>query len=189
LSTTDDAGGWLRRLTYWVMRHRRHVYLSLVGALVGGVCQTIVPLAEREIVDRVSADGSADVGPWLWVMAVVAVLGFAMAYLRRYHGGRVALGVQYDLRNAMHEHLQRMDARSLEGMPTGQLVGRASSDSSLVQGLLNFFPIMSSNVLLVLLSLSVMLVLASSQISFADLGADLLVNVGNFANWVAQLVG
>jgi ATP-binding cassette subfamily B protein len=93
-------------------------------------------------------------------MAVVAAIGFAMAYLRRYHGGRVALGVQYDLRNAMHEHLQRMDARTLEGMPTGQLVGRANSDSALVQGLLNFFPIMSSSVLQVVLSMAVMLVLA-----------------------------
>nr|WP_269327483.1 ABC transporter ATP-binding protein [Kineosporia mesophila] len=142
------------------MRHPRHVWLSLVGAVVGGVCQTIVPLAEREIVDRVSSDRTASVWPWLLLMAGVAVLGFAMAYLRRYHGGRVALGVQYDLRNAMHEHLQRMDARTLEGMPTGQLVGRASSDSSLVQALLNFFPIMSSNVLLVLLSITVMFFLA-----------------------------
>ena len=45
-------------------------------------------------------------------------------------------------------------------MPTGQLVARANSDSTLVQGLLSFFPIMSSNVLLLLLSLGVMLYLS-----------------------------
>ena len=50
-----------------------------------------------------------------------------------------------------------MDATNLDRMPTGQLVSRANSDSTLVQGLLNFFPIMSSNILLVLLSLGVML--------------------------------
>jgi len=159
-STLPASGSWLRRLIFWVMRHRRHVYLSLSGAIVGGVCQAIVPLAEREIVDRVTAGEHTSAGPWLGVMVAVAVIGFAMAYLRRYHGGRVALGVQYDLRNAMHEQLQRMDAKTLEGMPTGQLVGRASSDSALVQGLLNFFPIMSSSVLLVVLSLIVMLFLA-----------------------------
>lgn len=39
-----------------------------------------------------------------------------------------------------------------------------------------------------LLLLSVLLVLASSQITFADFGFDLWGNVGNFAHWVADLV-
>ena len=38
-----------------------------------------------------------------------------------------------------------------------------------------------------LLLLSVMLVLASARITFADLGADLLANVGNFAHWITTL--
>ena len=46
-----------------------------------------------------------------------------------------------------------MDFDNLDRMPTGQLVARANSDSTLVQGLLSFFPIMSGNVLLMLLSL------------------------------------
>ena len=68
--------------------------------------------------------------------------------------------MQYDLRNAMHDHLQAMDFDNLDRMPTGQLVARANSDSTLVQGLLSFFPIMSGNVLLMLLSLGVMLYLS-----------------------------
>jgi hypothetical protein len=38
-----------------------------------------------------------------------------------------------------------------------------------------------------LLLLSVMLVLASAQITFADLGADLLANIGRFAHWLTRL--
>src|ERR1700690_2345240 len=57
----------------------------------------------------------------------------------------------------MPDHLQQMDEQTLNAMPTGQLVGRANSDSTLVQGLLDYLPIMSSNVLLPLLSLGVML--------------------------------
>ena len=45
-------------------------------------------------------------------------------------------------------------------MPTGQLVARANSDSTLVQGLLSFFSIMSGNVLLMLFSLGVMFYLS-----------------------------
>ena len=53
-----------------------------------------------------------------------------------------------------------MDLDNLNRMPTGQLVARANSDSTLVQGLLAFFPIMSGNVLLLLLSLAVMFYLS-----------------------------
>ena len=45
-------------------------------------------------------------------------------------------------------------------MPTGQLVSRANSDAALVQGLLNFLPLMTGNVLMLVLSLVVMFVLA-----------------------------
>ena len=72
----------------------------------------------------------------------------------------MALGVQFDLRNAMHDHLQVLDFDNLDRMPTGQLVARANSDSTLVQGLLSFFPIMSGNVLLMLFSLGVMFYLS-----------------------------
>jgi hypothetical protein len=38
-----------------------------------------------------------------------------------------------------------------------------------------------------LLLLSVMLVLASPQITFASFGADLLTNLSNFAQWLVDL--
>jgi hypothetical protein len=38
-----------------------------------------------------------------------------------------------------------------------------------------------------LLLLSAMLVLASPQISFANLGGDILTNIGNFADWIVRL--
>ena len=59
--------------------------------------------------------------------SALAGAGFGFAYLRRYRGGRVALAVQYDLRNAMHDHLQALDFDNLDRMPTGQLVARANS--------------------------------------------------------------
>ena len=43
------------------------------------------------------------------LLVVVAVARFGFTYLRRYRGGRVGLEVQYDLGNAMHDHLQTMD--------------------------------------------------------------------------------
>jgi ATP-binding cassette subfamily B protein len=149
--------GWLRRLLGYVLRHRRDVSVAFAAAVLGAACQAGAPLLERQIVDGVIIEGSESLLPWLIALVVVAAGAFLAAHLRRYRGGKVALEVQYDLRNEMQAHLQHMDFASLDGMPTGQLVARASSDTTLVQGLLMFIPMMSGNVLLMLLSLGVML--------------------------------
>jgi ATP-binding cassette subfamily B protein len=156
----EPKTGWLRRLLGYVVRHRRDVVLALCAAVLGSACQAIVPLIARQIVDGVIVEHTSALWPWLVLLVVVGAATFGFAYVRRYHGGRVGLAVQYDLRNAMHDHLQTMDSDNLSRMPTGQLVARANSDSTLVQGLLNFMPIMSGNILLMLLSLGVMIYLA-----------------------------
>jgi ATP-binding cassette subfamily B protein len=157
---TAGEPGWVRRLWGYMMRHRRDVTLAVSAAVLGSVCQTIVPLVERQIVDGVVISRNSSLWPWLVLLLGLALASFGFLYLRRYRGGRVALGVQYDLRNAMHDHLQVMDFDNLDRMPTGQLVARANSDSTLVQGLLSFFPIMSGNILLMLFSLGVMIYLS-----------------------------
>jgi ATP-binding cassette subfamily B protein len=156
----STGGGWVRRLGAYMLRHRRDVVLSLGAALLGSGFQTVVPLVERQIVDGVILEHTSALWPWLVLLIALASGAFGCAYFRRYRGGRVALAVQYDLRNDMHDHLQAMDFDNLNRMPTGQLVARANSDSTLVQGLLSFFPIMSGNILLMLLSLGVMVYLS-----------------------------
>jgi ATP-binding cassette subfamily B protein len=152
-----EEGRWLRRLLGYVLRHRRDVAVSFGAAVLGAACQAGAPLLERQIVDGVIVERSESPWPWLAALVAVAAAAFLAAHLRRYRGGKVALGVQYDLRNEMQAHLQRMDFAALDRMPTGQLVARASSDTTLVQGLLMFIPMMSGNVLLMVLSLGVML--------------------------------
>jgi ATP-binding cassette subfamily B protein len=143
-----------------MMLHRQDLLLGLTAAALSSVCQTIVPLVERQIVDTVIVTHTSSLWPWLVLLVGLSVASFGFLYIRRYRGGRMALGVQFDLRNAMHAHLQVLDFDNLDRMPTGQLVARANSDSTLVQGLLSFFSIMSGNVLLMLFSLGVMFYLS-----------------------------
>ena len=154
---SSPSGGWLRRLLAYVLRHRADVSVAFGAAALGAACQAGAPLLERQIVDGVIVERNSPLLPWLIALVVVAVGAFLAMHLRRYRGGKVAVEVQYDLRNEMQAHLQRMDFAALDRMPTGQLVARASSDTTLVQGLLMFIPLMSGNVLLMLLSLGVML--------------------------------
>ncbi len=169
--------GWLRRLLGYVLRHRRDVTISFAAAVLGAACQAGAPLLERQIVDGVIVERSESLLPWLIALVVVAAGAFLGAHLRRYRGGKVALGVQYDLRNEMQAHLQHMDFATLDRMPTGQLVARASSDTTLVQGLLMFIPMMSGNVLLMVLSLGVMLWLSPPLALVSLIIAPLLLAV------------
>jgi len=158
--TTETRPGWVRRMWPYLMAHRRNLWIALGGALVGSAAQAVVPLIERQIVDNVILHHRSALAPWLALLVGLGAVTFGAAHLRRYRGGRVALDVQYDLRNAMYEHLHDLDFTQHDRMPTGQLVGRANSDSTLVQGLLSYFPIMSGNILLMMASIAIMLVLS-----------------------------
>ncbi|HEX3932709.1 MAG TPA: ABC transporter ATP-binding protein [Nocardioides sp.] len=156
----DETPGWIRRLGAQVWVHRRNVLISFAAAVLGSTSQAVVPLVARKIVDDVIGHDGAPLWPWLLLLVGIAVATFAFAYLRRYRGGLVGIGVQYDLRNRMHDHLVTLDEQSISHLSTGQIVARANSDTALVQGLLNFLPLMTGNLLMMVVSLAIMLVLS-----------------------------
>ncbi|MEV0640157.1 ABC transporter ATP-binding protein [Streptomyces sp. NPDC050619] len=152
--------GWVRRLRAHMLRHRKTMMLSLLGAVLGSICMITTPLVVRQIIDGVILTHGSALWPWLALVAALGAATVSFEFLRRLSGARLALEVECDLRNAMHDRLQSMDAENLDRMPTGQLVGRANSDTTLVQGLLNYFPFLSSDALRVVLSVGVMLFLS-----------------------------
>ena len=87
--------GWVRRLSGYVFRHRRDAVLAIVAAILGSSCQVVVPLLERQIVDGSIVHRTSPLWPWLAALLGLAAASFGFAYIRRYHGGRVALTVQY----------------------------------------------------------------------------------------------
>ena len=156
----DETPGWIRRLAKQVWVHKTNVLISFVAAVLGSLGQAVVPLVARTIVDDVIGQDGARLWPWLALLVVIAVAVFFFAYLRRYRGGLVGIAVQYDLRNRMHDHLLTLDERSLSHLSTGQVVARANSDTALVQGLLNFLPLITGNLLMMIVSLVIMFVLS-----------------------------
>jgi ATP-binding cassette subfamily B protein len=178
-----EGAGWIRRLWGYMLRHRRNVVLSIGAAVFGSLCQTAVPLVAREIVDTVIEHRISPLWPWLVLLAVLAAMTFGAAYVRRYRGGQVGLEVQFDLRNDIHDHLHALDLENLSRMPTGQLVARANSDTTLVQALLSFVPIMSGNVFLMAMSLAVMIYLSPLLAVVSMVIAPTLVLVSYRMRW------
>ncbi|WP_369222883.1 ABC transporter ATP-binding protein [Streptomyces sp. R39] len=148
--------GWARRLAGYAWRHPRDVVLALGSSLAGMAVLAVVPLITKVIIDDVITDHSRSMGPWAGALVGAAVLVYAATFVRRYYGGRLALDVQHDLRTEMYDTLTRLDGRRQDELSTGQVVGRATSDLQLIQGLLFMLPMTIGNVLLFLISLAIM---------------------------------
>ncbi len=155
-----EAGGWIRRLLPFLMAHRRDVIFAFGMSVFGMGVGALTPVFEKNIIDNGITSQSGPVAPWLILLVVAGLIGFGAAYIRRWLGGRVSLDVQFDLRNAIYERLQRLDFAGHDQLQTGQLVSRASSDLGLLQALLSFLPIMLGNIVTLVLSLVIMFILS-----------------------------
>ncbi|WP_053750249.1 ABC transporter ATP-binding protein [Streptomyces sp. MMG1533] len=151
-----ETQGWARRLAGYAWRHRTDVLLALGSSLGGMAVLALVPLVTKVIIDDVVGDHSRGMAPWAGVLIAAAVAVYVLTYIRRYYGGRLALDVQHDLRTEMFGTITRLDGRRQDELSTGQVVGRATSDLQLIQGLLFMLPMTIGNFLLFLISLVIM---------------------------------
>ncbi|MFD7878573.1 ABC transporter ATP-binding protein [Streptomyces sp. NPDC059766] len=151
-----EKQGWARRLAGYAWRHPGDVVLALGSSLAGMAVTALVPLLTKVIIDDVITGHSRTMAPWAGALVVAALLVYVSTYIRRYYGGRLALDVQHDLRTEMYDTITRLDGRRQDELSTGQVIGRATSDLQLIQGLLFMLPMTIGNVLLFLISLVIM---------------------------------
>ncbi|MFB7027056.1 MULTISPECIES: ABC transporter ATP-binding protein [unclassified Streptomyces] len=152
----EKQQGWARRLAGYAWRYRANTLLALGSSLVGMGVLALVPLFTKVIIDDVIGTKTRDLATWTGLLIGAAVLVYALTYVRRYYGGRLALDVQHDLRTDMYGTITRLDGRRQDELSTGQVVGRATTDLQLIQSLLFMLPMTVGNVLLFLISLGVM---------------------------------
>lgn len=148
--------GWARRLAGYAWRYPKDVLLALGSALGGMAVLAVVPLITKVIIDDVVGNHTRSMAPWAGALIAAAVVVYVLTYVRRYYGGRLALDVQHDLRTEMYDTITRLDGRRQDELSTGQVVGRATSDLQLIQGLLFMLPMTIGNVLLFVISLGIM---------------------------------
>jgi ATP-binding cassette subfamily B protein len=136
----------------------------VVGALVASFGATLVdgvaPLLTRSAIDDAIGGRVNRVTIITAILASLGLLRFVATFFRRYLGGRLSLDVQYDLRNAVFNALQRLDGARQDRLRTGQVVSRAISDLQLVQGILAFIPFSLAMVLLFVIAVIAMLSLS-----------------------------
>src|SRR5262249_52103548 len=106
---TVTQPGWIRRTTRFLRPHRRLIVVAVVAALISMGATAVMPLLLRQILDTVVVAHTGRLLPSLVGLLVFGVARMVFAGLRRYAATAVALKVEYDMRNEIFDHLQRLD--------------------------------------------------------------------------------
>jgi ABC-type multidrug transport system fused ATPase/permease subunit len=125
------------RLLGFLRPYKRGVIVSFVLAAAAMGVSVLIPYLVGRTVDEIRGDG-ADLWPLGLAVAGAGVLRLAFSVSRRLVAGRVSLGVEYDLRNRMYEHLQSLELAFFDTQQTGQLMSRATVDLQSVRFFLGY---------------------------------------------------
>jgi ABC-type multidrug transport system fused ATPase/permease subunit len=125
------------RLLGFLRPYRRGVTVSFVLAALAMGTGVLIPYLVGRTVTEIEQGG---VSLWPLALAVAGAglfrLGFSVS--RRLVAGRVSLGVEYDLRNRMYEHLHSLELAFFDGQQTGQLMSRSTVDLQSVRFFLGY---------------------------------------------------
>ena len=134
----------MRNSALWRVRPYLRPYVGqLIAATLlasaGLGAATLVPLVVKAVIDGPLARG--DRRGILWLSIAVLVLGILeslSAYTRRLTAGRVALGLETELRNDLYRHLQRLQVSFHDDWQSGQLLSRAMTDCRVIRRFFGF---------------------------------------------------
>src|SRR4051794_37719429 len=97
----------------------------------------LVPYLVGRTIDDIG-HGGADLWPLALAVAGAGLLRLAFSVVRRLVAGKVSLGVEYELRNRMYEHLQALELAFFDTQQTGQLMSRSTVDLQAVRFFLGY---------------------------------------------------
>lgn len=153
-------GWWLRRFAGFVAPYRRILYVCLFCALVVSATSTALPLAIRSTFDRAVAGKDDALWPWLLLLLGLGVARGFGHFFRRSRAFQMVWGIEFDLRNAIYERLQRLDFARHDQLDAGQLVSRSNADVQALTNVVVLTPMTLGNLLMFVTSVCVMLVLS-----------------------------
>lgn len=156
-ANAKPAEGWIRRVSHYLKPHWKSAAGAFVASAIGMTATAFTPLVLRQAVDVGIVAAAKPLAPFIWLLLGLAVIRFATAFVRRLLGGRFSLDLEYDMRNEIYDHLQRLDFARHDELETGQVVSRANTDLRTLQFLFAWLPLVSGTVLSFFVSLWLML--------------------------------
>ncbi|WP_159941593.1 MULTISPECIES: ABC transporter ATP-binding protein [unclassified Nocardiopsis] len=148
---------WSLRLLSACRRHPGLTAAVVAAAVLGTGLTALAPLAAQIAVDDAVRGRTDRIVLLALALLGAAALQFTGTFARQFLSGKLALGVQHDLRTAVFDSVQRLDGGKQDTLRTGQVMARANVDLQLVQGLLATAPHALGGLVLVVFAFSVML--------------------------------
>lgn len=124
----------LRRLLPYFRPYRRSVLLGLGMVLLAATFASVVPWLLRDAIDSMRANEPMS---RIWTIAglilLVSVAAAGARFLMRELLNGVSRRIEYDLRNDLYQHLQKLDATATARLRTGDIMARLTNDLSAVR--------------------------------------------------------
>jgi ABC-type multidrug transport system fused ATPase/permease subunit len=127
-----------RRLLGFLRPYRRPLIVSLLLAWVAMGMTVLIPLLSGSAVNAITDERRDDILPLVLALLGAGLLRLALTVGRRLIAGRVSLAVEFDLRQAFYEHLQKLELGFFDTQQTGQLMSRATVDLQSIRFFLGY---------------------------------------------------
>ncbi|MDQ6694685.1 MAG: ABC transporter ATP-binding protein/permease [Chloroflexota bacterium] len=127
----------LKSLVPYMMRYRAKLALGTLAIVITTLLSLTQPYLIGSAVDKMKPDGSQnDIALIAALILALAALQAVVDFFGRYLINHVSRVVEYELRNDLFAHLQRMGQGFFQGLHTGDIMARATNDLSAVRGFL-----------------------------------------------------
>jgi ABC-type multidrug transport system fused ATPase/permease subunit len=137
-----------RRLLGFLRPHRRALWGSLVFAWGAMAMTVLIPWLIGQSVNAIESGDRDALLPLVGIIMGAAILRLGLTMVRRIVAGKVSLAVEFDLRQSLYNHLQRLELGFFDSQQTGQLMSRATVDLQAIRFFLGYGLIFFSQSLL-----------------------------------------
>jgi ATP-binding cassette, subfamily B, multidrug efflux pump len=120
----------------YLLRHRARLVLGLFFVLCGNIFALLSPVVLQRAIDDVTRgleSGAAALAPYAGLIMLLALCDGLARFASRLLVNQVSRRVEYEMRNDLFEHVERLDQRYFHSMRTGDIVARFTNDLSAVR--------------------------------------------------------
>jgi ABC-type multidrug transport system fused ATPase/permease subunit len=176
-----------RRLTAYLRPYRAQLWGSMVFAWAAIGFSVLIPWLVGHAVNAIEDGEKADLLPLALAVVGAGVLRLGLTVVRRLVAGKVSLAIEFDLRQSLYGHLQRLDLGFFDSQQTGQLMSRATVDLQSIRFFLGYgLVFITQSLLTIVLAGAVMFVINPVLALIALVPAPFVVYAASRYNRVSR---
>jgi ATP-binding cassette subfamily B protein len=167
--------------------YRRQLWGSLAFAWAAMGMTVLIPWLIGRAVNAIQDGDKPDLLPLALAIVGAGILRLGLTVVRRLVAGRVSLAVEFDLRERVYQHLQKLELGFFDGQQTGQLMSRATVDLQAIRFFLGYGLIFITQNLLTITLVTVVMVAINPLLALiALIPAPLIVFTASRYNRVSR---